>query len=75
MNVNQGDVVYLDAGGQPIVILGSQRAAVELLERRGAIYSSRPKSHMLEMCVRLDIRRFPQLILRRQVRRRGVLCY
>jgi hypothetical protein len=56
-NRNPGDVVYLDAGGQPMVILGSQRAAIELFHRRGAIYSSRPKSHMLEMCVRLDIRR------------------
>jgi hypothetical protein len=58
-----------------MVILSSQRAAIELLERRGAIYSSRPKSHMLDMCVRSDIRRFLQLILRRQVRRRDVLCY
>jgi hypothetical protein len=55
---HSGDVVYMDAGGQPMVILGSQRAAIELFERRGAIYSSRPKSHMLDMCVRLDIRRF-----------------
>jgi hypothetical protein len=51
MNEDSGDVVYLDAGGQPIVILGSQRAAIELFHRRGSIYSSRPKSCILDMCV------------------------
>ncbi|KAI5926612.1 hypothetical protein F4810DRAFT_707700 [Camillea tinctor] len=38
-----GDVAYLQIGPTPTVILGSARAAWELLERRGAVHSSRPR--------------------------------
>ncbi|CCC10889.1 hypothetical protein SMACR_04120 [Sordaria macrospora] len=38
-----GDVVYLQMGPTPTIILGSAQAAWELLEKRGAIYSSRPR--------------------------------
>ena len=37
-----GDLIYLNAAGQPVVIINSQKVAVELLDRRGAIYSDRP---------------------------------
>lgn len=38
-----GPVVYLNMLGQPIIILNSARAAQDLLARRGAIYSDRPR--------------------------------
>ncbi|KAI0066946.1 cytochrome P450 [Artomyces pyxidatus] len=37
-----GDVIYLSALGQPIVVLGTQKAAGDLLDRRAGIYSDRP---------------------------------
>ena len=37
-----GDVIYLNAAGQPIVILNSQKVAANLLDRRAGIYSDRP---------------------------------
>ena len=39
-----GDVFYIDEGGQPIVVLNTQKAAADLLDRRAAIYSSRPRN-------------------------------
>jgi hypothetical protein len=36
-----GDVIYLNALGQKMVILGSAEATNELFERRGLIYSNR----------------------------------
>ncbi|KAI9435069.1 cytochrome P450 [Lactarius indigo] len=38
-----GDVFYLNAAGQPIVILNTQKAAADLLDRRAGIYSDRPR--------------------------------
>jgi len=38
-----GDVMYLDGAGQPIVVCNSLRSAFELLERRSANYSDRPR--------------------------------
>jgi hypothetical protein len=37
-----GELVYLNAAGQPIIILNSQRVATDLLDRRAGIYSDRP---------------------------------
>ncbi|KAH9987339.1 cytochrome P450 [Russula vinacea] len=37
-----GDLIYLSAAGQPVVIINSQIVAAELLDRRAAIYSDRP---------------------------------
>ncbi|KAI0066937.1 cytochrome P450 [Artomyces pyxidatus] len=37
-----GDVVYISAFGKPIVILNSQKAAIDLLDRRAGMYSDRP---------------------------------
>ncbi|VDC00277.1 unnamed protein product [Peniophora sp. CBMAI 1063] len=38
-----GDVIYLNAAGQPMVVLNSQKAAADLLDRRAGIYSDRPQ--------------------------------
>jgi hypothetical protein len=43
-NTNRpGELIFLNAGGQPIIVLNSQRAAADLLDRRAAIYSDRPR--------------------------------
>ncbi|KAI0265535.1 cytochrome P450 [Gloeopeniophorella convolvens] len=39
-----GDVVYLNAAGQSVVVLNSQKVAAELLDRRAQIYSDRPRN-------------------------------
>ncbi|KAH9049790.1 cytochrome P450 [Lactarius deliciosus] len=39
-----GDVFYLSAAGQPIVVLNTQKAAADLLDRRSGIYSDRPRN-------------------------------
>jgi hypothetical protein len=46
-----GDVVYIEALGQKIVILGSAGAVNDLLERRGSIYSDRAVTAMFQLCV------------------------
>ncbi|KAI0357869.1 CyP450 monooxygenase [Trametes cingulata] len=46
MSKQYGDVLYLDAFGQPMIILGSHEAANELLEKRSANYSDRMPSVM-----------------------------
>ncbi|KAI0060305.1 cytochrome P450 [Artomyces pyxidatus] len=38
-----GDIVYLNALGQPIVFLNTQKVAADLLDRRASIYSDRPR--------------------------------
>ncbi|KAF9043019.1 cytochrome P450 [Panaeolus papilionaceus] len=46
-----GDVVYLHVLGQGIVFLNSAEAAIDLLDKRGAIYSDKPKFVMAgELC-------------------------
>ena len=42
-----GDVNYLEVLGQPMVVLNSYAACKDLLEKRGAIYSSRPRLVLL----------------------------
>ncbi|KAH9953974.1 cytochrome P450 [Russula dissimulans] len=39
-----GDIIYLNAAGQPMVILNSQKVAADLLDRRAGIYSDRPRN-------------------------------
>ena len=39
-----GDVFYLNAAGQGIVVLNTQKTAADLLDRRAAIYSDRPRN-------------------------------
>ena len=39
-----GDITYLNAAGQPMVILNSQKVAADLLDRRAGIYSDRARN-------------------------------
>ncbi|KAH8918097.1 cytochrome P450 [Atractiella rhizophila] len=43
LNLKYGDVVYLQMGGTPTIVLGSAKVAWELLEKRNNIYSGRPR--------------------------------
>jgi hypothetical protein len=47
-----GDVICVDALGQKIVVLGSTTAVSDLLDKRGAKYSSRALSPILQLYVR-----------------------
>jgi hypothetical protein len=44
-----GDMVYLTAMGQGILVLSSLPRAVELLDKRAAVYSSRPSIPALDL--------------------------
>ncbi|KAF4588313.1 hypothetical protein EYR38_010280 [Pleurotus pulmonarius] len=44
-----GDVVYVHCLGQPYIILDSAEAASELLEKRSAIFSSRPNTMVYKL--------------------------
>ncbi|GJE94427.1 cytochrome P450 [Phanerochaete sordida] len=44
-----GDVIYFNIFGKHVVVLSSQAAASDLLEKRSAIYSSRPRFTIHEM--------------------------
>jgi hypothetical protein len=39
-----GDVFYVNAAGQPIIVLNTQKTAADLLDRRAGIYSDRPRN-------------------------------
>ncbi|OSD08730.1 CyP450 monooxygenase [Trametes coccinea BRFM310] len=49
LSENYGDLVFLDAFGQPILVLGSHATAVDLLEKRSALYSDRLPTPMVEL--------------------------
>ncbi|THH20203.1 hypothetical protein EW146_g1119 [Bondarzewia mesenterica] len=49
-----GDIIYIDAFGNPIVILNSAKAAYDLLEKRSARYSSRPVRTMVQEIMGFD---------------------
>ncbi|KAJ7167405.1 hypothetical protein C8R43DRAFT_877644 [Mycena crocata] len=44
-----GDVMYLEVLCQPMIVLDSQRAAIDLLDNRSANYSDRPAYIRYEM--------------------------
>ena len=44
-----GELTYVNIAGLPILIVNSHRAAIDLLEKRGQIYSGRPQSVMNEL--------------------------
>ena len=46
--VHPGDVVYTSLFGQPVVVLSSIDSTRDLLDKRGANYSSRPQSLLYE---------------------------
>lgn len=37
-----GDLVYVDAIGQPILIVNSANVALDLMDKRSTVYSDRP---------------------------------
>jgi hypothetical protein len=41
--------MYLDGAGQPVVVCNTLKSAFELLERRSANYSDRPRSVMAQI--------------------------
>ena len=43
-----GEVMYLNAAGQPTILLNSLKANFELLERRAINYSGRPRFIMAQ---------------------------
>ncbi|KAL7281056.1 hypothetical protein ACG7TL_004358 [Trametes sanguinea] len=49
LTLKYGELVYLNMAGQPIVLLGTHEAAVELLEKRSSIYSDRNQSTMVSL--------------------------
>ncbi|KAI8982787.1 CyP450 monooxygenase [Trametes punicea] len=49
LNRRYGDIVHIHVLGQPMVVLGSQRAVYELLELKSSISSSRVPSVMAEL--------------------------
>ena len=59
---NAGDILHLDALGQPLIILNTRKAALDLLHRRPQ-YSDRPMQTMAgKLCLSL-LRRKETLIL------------
>ncbi|KAI9063873.1 cytochrome P450 [Trametes sanguinea] len=49
MTAKYGNVVHLTLFGKPVILLGSYDAAIDLLEKRSANYSDRPRSIMAEL--------------------------
>ncbi|KAF8485183.1 cytochrome P450 [Russula ochroleuca] len=47
-----GDLIYLNAAGQPVVVINSRKVAVELLDRRGTIYSDKPSNIVCDIMTR-----------------------
>lgn len=39
--LTESDIIYVNLGGQPVIILNTLEANLEILEKRSAIYSSR----------------------------------
>ena len=48
--VKIGDMIGLNMFGQPVIILGSSKAAIDLLDKRSACYSDRPELPMASLC-------------------------
>ncbi|KAI0319683.1 cytochrome P450 [Amylostereum chailletii] len=44
-----GDVMHLNAMGRSIIILNSQKAAADLLDRRAVLYSDRPRTPVFDL--------------------------
>ena len=74
--------MYLDAAGQPTIVLNSFKSSVELLERRAINYSDRPRLIMAQdilsqglqlSLMRHSDRRVPRIILYNETRRYSCL--
>ena len=48
LTVIAGEVMYLNAAGQPAIVLNSIKSAFDLLERRADNYSDRPRLIMAQ---------------------------
>ncbi|KAJ7249131.1 cytochrome P450 [Mycena haematopus] len=44
-----GDVMYFDVLGKPMIVLSTEKTAVDLLNKRSSIYSDRPRFILYEM--------------------------
>ncbi|KAF7358226.1 O-methylsterigmatocystin oxidoreductase [Mycena venus] len=44
-----GDIMYLDVLGNPMIVLNTEKIAVDLLNKRSSIYSDRPRFILYEM--------------------------
>jgi hypothetical protein len=44
-----GDVIHFNILGQSFIVLNSHQAAVDLLDKRGANYSGRPRFPLFKM--------------------------
>ena len=51
---SEGELVYLNALGQPMLVIGSYKAARDLLDKKSSNYSDRPQSVMINLCVQYD---------------------
>ncbi|KAI0767232.1 CyP450 monooxygenase [Fomes fomentarius] len=49
LSAKYGDIMHLSAFGQPMIVLGSHEAAIDLLEKRSTNYSSRPDNPMVDI--------------------------
>jgi hypothetical protein len=47
-----GDLTYLNVAGQPVVIINSRKVAADLLDRRSAKYSDRPRNAVIDIMTR-----------------------
>jgi len=47
-----GEIVYLDAAGQPTIVLNSVKSNFDLLERRASNYSDGPRAIMAQEILR-----------------------
>ncbi|THH03858.1 hypothetical protein EW146_g10328 [Bondarzewia mesenterica] len=45
--LDAGDIIYMRAFGNSVMVLNSAKVADDLLDKRGAIYSSRPERAMV----------------------------
>ena len=54
--IRLGDVVHLSLLGKDIVVLGSLKAARDLLDKRSGSYSNRLTSVMVQLCVDVSVR-------------------
>jgi hypothetical protein len=50
-----GEIMYLDAAGQPTIVLNSLKSAYDLLECRAGIYSDRPRFVMVQEVLGHDL--------------------
>ncbi|KAF9556097.1 cytochrome P450 [Agrocybe pediades] len=69
-----GDLIYLEAFGQKVLVLNSLRAAQELLEKRATVYSHRPSFTMIGELIGLN-NSLPMLPYGPEFKRQRTLCH